>query len=226
MEPNMKNFNTILAVGAVAAVCGAAEAALVKIANWNMAGLTGSETTVAGTGSGVTALSAIRGGGLTGAAAANSMSATGWTGQATDYFSFGFTVGSGDSVNLSSLSIGTRASGTGPGTMGLFYSVNNYSSALATITQGNGTFVNSVIDLTSLQGLTGTVEFRLMAIGTNSASGGTTSSGGSLRMTNFFGGSPSVDQGGFFFTGEVIPAPGALALLGAASLVGGSRRRR
>jgi MYXO-CTERM domain-containing protein len=225
MEPNMKNFNTVLAVGAVAAVCGAAEAALVKIANWNMGGLTGSEATAAGTGSGVTALNAIRGPGLTGSAASNSMSATGWTGQATDYFSFGFTVGSGDSVNLSSLSIGTRASGSGPGTMGLFYSVNNYSSALATITQGSGTFVNSVIDLTSLQGLTGTVEFRLMAVGTNSANGGTTGSSGTLRMTNFFTGSPSVDQGGFFFTGEVVPAPGAMALLGVAGLLGARRRR-
>jgi MYXO-CTERM domain-containing protein len=221
----MKNFNTILAVGAVATVCGAADAALAKIANWNMAGLTGTEATAAGTGSGVTALNATRGAGLTGASAANSMNASGWTGQATDYFSFGFTVGSGDSVNLSSLSIGTRASGTGPGSVGLFYSVNNYSVALATITQGSATFVNSVIDLSALQGLTGTVEFRLMAIGTNSAGGGTTTSGGTLRMTNFFSGSPSVDQGGFFFTGEVVPAPGALALLGVAGLVGSRRRR-
>jgi len=221
----MKNFNTILAVGAVATVCGAADAALANIANWNMAGLTGTEATAAGTGSGVTALNATRGAGLTGATAANSMNASGWTGQATDYFSFGFTVGSGDSVNLSSLSIGTRASGTGPGSVGLFYSLNNYSAALATITQGNGTFVNSVINLSALQGLTGTVEFRLMAIGTNSAGGGTTTSGGTLRMTNFFSGSPSVDQGGFFFTGEVVPAPGAIALLGVAGLVGSRRRR-
>jgi MYXO-CTERM domain-containing protein len=225
MEPNMKNFNTILAVGAVAAVCGAADAALVKIANWNMAGLTGTEATAAGTGSGVTALNATRGAGLTGSSGTNSMNAVGWTGQATDYFSFGFTVGSGDSVNLSSLSIGTRASSTGPGSVGLFYSVNNYSVALATITQGSGAFVNSVIDLSALQGLTGTVEFRLMAIGTNSAAGGTTVSGGTFRMSNFFSGSPLVDQGGFFFTGEVVPAPGALALLGVAGLVGARRRR-
>ena len=222
----MKNINTILAVGTVAAVCGAAEAAVVKIANWNMAGLAGTESSAAGTGSAsVTALNATRGAGLTGATASNSMNATGWSGQATDYFSFGFTVASGQSVTLSSLSIGTRASGTGPGTVGLFYSGNNFSSSVTTITQGNGTFVNSVIDLSALGALSGTVEFRLMAIGTNSAGGGTTGSGGSLRMTNYFAGSPSVDQGGFFFIGELVPSPGALALLGVAGLVTSRRRK-
>ncbi len=222
----MKNINMILAVGAVTAVCGAAEAAVVKIANWNMAGLLGTESSAAGTGStSVTALNATRGAGLTGSAAANSMSASGWSGQATDFFSFGFTVASGESVVLSSLSIGTRASSAGPGTVGLFYSGNNYASAVATITQGSGTFVNSVIDLSALGGLSGTVEFRLMAIGTNSAGGGTTTAGGTLRMTNYFTGSPSVDQGGFYFTGELVPAPGALALLGVAGLVGTRRRR-
>ena len=222
----MKNINMILAVGAVTAVCGAAEAAVVKIANWNMAGLLGTESSAAGTGStSVTALNATRGAGLTGFGAANSMSAAGWSGQATDFFSFGFTVASGESVVLSSLSIGTRASSTGPGTVGLFYSGNNYASAVATITQGSGTFVNSVINLSALGELSGTVEFRLMAIGTNSASGGTTAANGTLRMTNYFTGSPSVDQGGFYFTGELFPAPGALALLGVAGLVGARRRR-
>ena len=221
----MKSINTILAVGTLAAACGAAEAAVVKIANWNMAGLAGTEASVAGTGTGVVALNARRGAGLTGASAANSMSAVDWSSQATDFFSFGFTVAVGETVNLSSLSIGTRASATGPGRVGLFYSGDNYATALFTITQGSGTFVNSVIDLSSLQGLSGTVEFRLMAIGTNSAGGGTISPAGSLRMTNFFSGTPSTDQGGFFFTGEVIPSPGAIALLGAAGLVSTRRRK-
>jgi len=222
----VKNINTILAVGAVTAVCGGVEAAVVKIANWNMTDLVGTEASAAGTGStSVTALSATRGAGLTGAAGANSMNASGWSGQSTDFFSFGFTVASGESVTLSSLSIGTRASGTGPGTVGLFCSVNNFASAVATITQGSGTYVNSVIDLSALGALSGTVEFRLMAIGTNSANGGTTSTGGTLRMTNYFTASPSADQGGFYFTGELVPAPGAMALLGVAGLLGARRRR-
>ncbi len=219
----MKNINSILAVGAVAAVCGGVEAAVVVLANWDMTGESGSQASVAGTGTGVSALDVTRGAGLVASSASNSISASGWTGEPTDYFSFGFTVGAGKSVNLSTLSIGTRASGTGPGTIGLYSSTDNFSTTLATITQGNGTFVNSVISLSSLTSLTGTVEFRLMAIGTNSANGGTTSSSGTLRITNYFDG--STNSGGFFLAGEVVPAPGAVALLGLAGLVAGRRRR-
>ena len=215
---------SILSITATLSLAGTSDAAFIK-AGWNMAGLTGTEASVAGVGIGVTALNATRGAGLTGTSGTNSMNASGWTGQATDYFSFGFTVNAGDFLNLTSLSIGTRASSSGPGTVGLFYSGDNFTTALGTIAQGNATFVNSVIDLSLLQGLTGTVEFRLMAIGTVSAGGGVTSSTGTLRLTNFFSGSPSVDQGGFFFLGETVPAPGAMALMGVAGLCANRRRR-
>ncbi len=222
----MKTLTMTFAAVTATALASNAQAAFIK-AGWNMAGLTGTESSVAGVGVGVTTLNATRGAGLNGSSAANSMSASGWTGQSTDYFSFGFTVASGDVVNLTSLSIGTRASGTGPGTVGLFFSGDNFTTALGTITQGSGTNVYSVINLTALQGLTGTIEFRLMAIGTNSAGGGTTASGGTLRMTNYVGGSPAVDQGGFFLLGESVPvpAPGAMALLGVAGLAVRARRR-
>jgi hypothetical protein len=42
----------------------------------------------------------MRGAGLTGSAAANSISASGWTGEATDYFEFGFDVAAGFQVAL------------------------------------------------------------------------------------------------------------------------------
>ena len=82
-----------------------------------------------------------------------------------------------------------------------------------------------MIDLSSLTNLTGLVEFRLMAIGTNSAAGGTTSSAGSFRVTNYF--ENSVNQNGFYVIGSVsaIPAPGAIALLGIAGALGTRRRR-
>jgi MYXO-CTERM domain-containing protein len=52
MEPNMKNLNTILAVGAVTAACGAAEAALQTIAGWDFSTIAGVTAPNPGTASG------------------------------------------------------------------------------------------------------------------------------------------------------------------------------
>ena len=63
----------------------------------------------------VSGLNMTRGAGLTATAAGNSFSASGWsTDTSSDYFSFGFTVDAGYSVNLENLIIGTRSSNTGP----------------------------------------------------------------------------------------------------------------
>jgi hypothetical protein len=59
-----------------------------------------------------------------------------------------------------------RSSATGPGTIGLYYSGDGVTAALATFNQAPGAnFVNSVVDLDSLPGLAGTVEFRLRQVG-------------------------------------------------------------
>lgn len=218
----------LVSLAVLGSVCIAAPAAanLLKLVNYNLTGAAGNEALWGGIGgSNVSPVDLVRGSGLTPSAAANGFAATGWTGQATDYFSFGFIVDDDFIVDLASLSIGTRSSGTGPGTIGVYYSGDNFTTALGTITQGNGTNVNTVIDLSSLTDLTGLVEFRLMAIGTNSAAGGTTASSGSFRVTNYF--ENSVNQNGFYVLGSVaeIPAPGAFALLGIAGVVGARRRR-
>lgn len=217
--------STCLAVLAAVSVATPASADLMKLANYNLTGAAGNEALWGGTGdSNVSSVNLVRGGGLVASAAANSFSASGWTGEATDYFSFGFIVDDGFVADLASLSIGTRSSGTGPGTVGVYYNGDNFTTAVGTITQGSGTNVNTVIDLSGLTNLTGLVEFRVMAIGTNSAGGGTTSSSGTLRLTNFFEG--GVNQNGFFVLGNTteIPAPAVGALLALAGVVG--RRRR
>lgn len=218
----------IVSIAVLGSVCIAAPAAanLLKLVNYNLTGAAGNEALWGGLGgTDVSPLDLVRGSGVTPSAAANSFAATGWTGEATDYFSFGFIVDDGFIADLASLSIGTRSSGTGPGTIGVYYSGDNFTTALGTITQGSGTNVNTVIDLSSLTNLAGIVEFRLMAIGTNSAGGGTTASGGSFRVTNYF--ENSVNQNGFYVLGSVsaIPAPGAIALLGVAGVIGTRRRR-
>ena len=213
---------TFLAVGIVA-LGGAATAQ--TIASWNLSGATGDQGSTTGTNTpNITANALTRGPGLTGVAAANSMNASGWD-VAGRYFSFGFNVASGFSVNLKSLYIGTRSSGTGPGLIGLYYNGDGFTTALTTFNQAgtpSGTgFLNTIVNLSSLTGLTGNVEFRLRAIGTGSAAGGTTGSAGTFRVTAYF-------VGGAFdrdlqFTGTVVPTPAAL--MGIAGLVGIRRRR-
>jgi hypothetical protein len=216
---------TLIAALVAGAAVSAANAAV--ISSWNTAGLAGTEASLAGAGSpNVTALTAVRGAGLAGNAGGNSMNASGWNDLgANDYFEFGFTVASGFQVNLSSLSIGLRASGTGPGSVIFSYSTGGAFTTLpatATSTAPGANFVNSVYNLSALTNLSGTVTFRLRANGNTSANGGSISSSGTFRITNFFAGT---DTGSFRFEGTTIPAPGALALVGLGGLVAGRRRR-
>jgi hypothetical protein len=217
---------TLIAALVAGAAVSAANADIV--ASWNLQG-TANGNNASASGSGVagqtSATNITRGAGLTalGTPANNGFSADGWTGQATDFISFGFTVNAGYSVNLTSLLIGSRSSNTGPGSLGLYYSGDSFASNLFTFVQSPGSnFVNSNIAL-ALSGLTGVVEFRIRAIGTTSANGGSTGSNGTFRLTNYF--AATVDSGSLSFNGTVIPAPGALALVGLGGLVAGRRRR-
>jgi endonuclease I len=135
----------------------------------------------------ITGANLTRGAGLTASAASGSMSSTGWTGEATDYYEFGFDVAAGFQVALDKINLGTRSSGTGPGTTGVYSSVDNFVTPIATITQGNATVVSTIVDVAPLGNVTGNVRFRLKAIGTNSAAGGTTAAAGTLRITNYAG---------------------------------------
>ena len=205
------------------------------IAGWNISAAPGGAPLLAPTAAAgsVTGMNLTRGAGLTAVnAMASNFAAKGWNQQATDYLSFGFTVASGSSVNLSSLRIGTRSEGGAPGILALRSSVDGFGSDLFTFNQaatdggewGPGAgFIFSVIDLSALTNLTGTVEFRIYQVGNTAANGGTPDPNRHFRLTNYFWG--GVDQGNMSFSGAVVPAPGALALLGLGGLVGGRRRR-
>lgn len=206
---------------------GAASAT--TLVQWDLQGTPGNQATTAGAAGqeGVTAADLMRGATLNATTAGNSFSSSGWTGETGDFYSFGFTLDDGFTADLDALYIGTRSSGTGPGSLGLYWSGDGYTNALTTFTQSGTSFLNSIVDLSALPELSGAVEFRLVQIGTTSAGGGTTSAAGTFRTTAYFG------TGGFDrnmqLTGTVsaIPEPGTVALLLAGlGVVGFVARRR
>ncbi|WP_158521138.1 PEP-CTERM sorting domain-containing protein [Fuerstiella marisgermanici] len=181
----------------------------------------GSEATVAGIApdGGIAALDLRRGTGLGSTGAADSFNSNGWDSPppispsaADEYFSFGFTVDGATSVVLSDLTISTRSSDTGPGTLGLYSNLDNFTASLHTFTQSGTTPLDPIIDLSSLGTLTNqTVEFRLIEIGNTQADGtGTTSGGGTFRVTNF---ERSASQP-ITFSGTISAVPEPSTLLG------------
>jgi endonuclease I len=164
-------------------------AQVVTVVQYNLPGTPGNQATqpaVTPPPANITGVDMTRGAGLTPSAAGSSFSSSGFTGETTDYLEFGFNVASGFQVALDKIYIGTRSSGTGPGTVGIYSSLDSYVTPVITLTQGSGTFVNSIVDVSSLGTVTGNVRFRVRAIGTNAAGGGTTGSAGTFRLTAYF----------------------------------------
>jgi MYXO-CTERM domain-containing protein len=219
-------MKTITAIALVAGLATAASADV--ITSWVNFGQPGNQdsSAVGTAAANVSGIALTRGSGLSASSANNSFSSSGWDqgdgDDANDYFSFGFTVADGFSVNLESFWVGARASNTGPGFLGLYSSVDGFSTNLFTFTQSGTNFNNVIADVSALTGLTGTVEFRVLALNDISANGGTVASGGTFRFGDHFDGTNFTEMR---FEGTVVPAPGAMALLGLGGLVATRRRR-
>lgn len=223
---------------AVLALSVSASAQAATVVEWDLLGSPGNQATQAATSSatGITGGDIARGAGLGTSAATNAFSSAGWEGTdsgaaGNEYMSFGFSVAAGYELDLESLYIGTRSSGTAPGTLGLFWSGDNYATSLYTFTQNNTAYLNSVVDLSALSNLTGAVEFRLYEVGNTQADGsGATAGTGTFRLTAYFSGNPSVFDRNMQFTGTVaapVPEADSYALiLAGLGLVGLLARRR
>lgn len=216
----------IVAAAAMLFAAGTAQAAVV--AEWDTSGKTGSEVSIVGAGSAqVSAADLVRGSGVTASSAANNFGAIGWNGvNANDYIQFGMTVASGYQANLNELWISTRSSSTGPGTIGIYSSLDNYTNAIFTVAQPSATYVNSKIDLSSLGAITGTVYFRVMEVGDTAPNGLATAGTGTFRVGDYNDGSSFQD---IELHGETTPTPvPAAAWLLGSGLLGlvGLRRRQ
>ena len=237
MEPNMKNFNTILAVGAVAAVCGAAEAGMVY---WNMQTIGATSNNVAGVTSGNVVqgnnngtttllstssassgysfdlngtLTAASGQSNAGAAARTGALSTGTTGSA--YFEFTLSADASTSATFSSFTFGSRSTGTGPVSYVLRSSLDGFASDLCAVgsMSSNSTWGLRSSTLTSSVTFTdATVTFRIYGYG-----GSGTPTAGTANWR--------IDDLALTVSSTAVPAPGAMALLGVAGLLGSRRRR-
>ncbi|TGD72689.1 hypothetical protein E4634_14305 [Mangrovimicrobium sediminis] len=206
-------------------LCANSQAA--TIAAWSMDGQPGSQAGMAATDAamGINAATLARGADLGAPGGSASFSSNGWGGSDSgDYLSFSISVESGYSLQLASLEIATRASNTGPGTLGLFYSLDGFSDPLDTFAQPGSDVVESLFDLSSLAVITGSIEFRIMEIGDTQADGsGSTSDAGTLRIVDRAAGATQ-------FTGELqlqaVPLPASAWLFASALGAVGWRRRR
>lgn len=212
---------------ASAALLLASTAQAATIASWDNTGQLGTQAFTPGTGSpNVTASNMARGATLSPNAAVDSISAIGWDGSdADDYFEFGFSVDPGYQVVLDRLLIGTRSAASGPGTMGVYTSLDAFAAPVVAILQPAGGFVNSSLDLSALGAVTGSFSIRLIEIGDTAANGsGPTSVAGSFRITDYSAPGAVLDTQ-ITGTTSIIPEPGT-ALLLSAGLAGLSLRRR
>lgn len=207
-------------------LAGSAQADL--IVSWDMYGV-GTVDTVASNQSvaEVTGFDMSMGDGLTAYDASNSFNTSGWNGSdAGDYIQIGFSVMDGYEISLDELWLGTRSSNTGPGTIGVYTSLDGYSTALTEITQEGSAYSNSIVDLSILSAVSGDFYLRLYEIGDTQADGdGITAGTGTFRISDYYDGDYTDVQ----ITGTpspTVPVPGALWLLGSGLLgVVGLRRK-
>jgi hypothetical protein len=210
------NRRAILTILTLLAISTGTASYATTIASWDMLGEPGDQLFTSGAGSlNVTAADMLRGAGLIPNAGDNSLNSRGWAStSAADYVEFGFTVAPGFFVSLDELIIATRSSNTGPGTMGIYTSLDAFTIPIATLVQPGDDFLDSIIDLSGLGPVMGAFTVRLLEIGNTQADAvGATTDAGTFRIVDFLGPSGFVDTQ---FTGTLqvpVPDPSTLYLL-------------
>ncbi|MFO1088396.1 MAG: hypothetical protein U1E46_02305 [Hyphomicrobiales bacterium] len=195
-----------------------------SIAGWKIGTTSGNRAAIAAsaalTSDKVKANNLLLGTGLNSTGGGTTLASTGWTGEATDYVTFSFSVTPGYALTLDNLYISTRSSPQGPGVLALYSSLDGFRNAIYTFTQptANGT-LNSVVTLGKLPVVTSSVEFRIQQVGTRSVAGGSTAPNGNFRVIDSVASDPTLT--GMRITGQIaaVPLPPAVALFGAGLLL-------
>lgn len=190
---------------------------------WNVSGNDGNEDTLpAGlidsnllTDSGFNELDRV---GLTPASGQNSFNSSGWNltntfNEANDYVTFTLQPQAGQEMTLTSLQFTLIGNANAPNTTGWGYRIGGgafvFQPTFTAPTTSSSLTTWDFDDFTTTQA----VEFRLWTWGTGSVGGGTSSSGGAIRINNGVGGSPGYD---LLVNGSIapVPEPGTFGLLG------------
>ena len=166
-----------------------------------------------------------RGSGLTARAANGSFNSSGWGSQSSeDFIGFGIDIDPGYSLELDNLQIRTYSYFAGPGTVGLYYSGDNFTTPLYSIDQPILGFADRDFELSGFGELTGRVEFRLLEIGNESTIPSIpTQDVGRFGVANYRGGASVQFRG---TVSSSIPEPSACLLLLGACLQLNRRRTR
>jgi len=206
-----------LAVAALLLCSTTASAGL--IVQYELAGAPGDQASSPATftAAGITALPITRGTGLTPNIGNNSLNSAGWNDlSANDFVQLGFNV-TGAPWHVDQLFLATRSSATGPGFVNVNLSIDGGAFfTLITLTQGNATFLDAILDVN--QTVHTSLVVRFVAANSTAANGGVIGSAGTWRIGDY-----SPDGGTTFvpvqLTGAVspsaVPEPSSLAICGA-----------
>ncbi len=183
-----------------------------NLLSWELSALSGttagsvnSSASAAGIGIGVLS----RGSGIAATSTGSAYNSNGWYSSATittlsdavtnnDYYQFTVPITSG-TFNITAVSFFLQASNTGPGTVTLRSSIDNYTTDLGTASVPTASTLRTVT--VNLTGVSGTLTFRLYGYGAT-AGGGTAGSGGTLRI----GSSPTANDNDLIVSGSVSSA--------------------
>jgi hypothetical protein len=132
-----------------------------------------------------------RGDGLNATRLNRGFGTSGWaSSDPTDFISFGFEVAEDYALQLDNLQLRTVSSPQGPGTLGLFYSGDNFSAPIQLMPQAGSRFNDFNLDLSALGTMAGPVEFRIQQIGNQNRNGETTRDSAMLGIANYNGNIP------------------------------------